>query len=440
MKNIVYLHTHDTGRCISPYGYALDTPNLKALAENSALFRNAFDCCPTCSPARASLLTGQYPHQCGMTGLAHRGFTLNDTSRHLASFLGRNGYETVLAGVQHEFAGEVSNLGYQRNFQFSGELPPGDVARQRMHIDSVNADQACGFLRDKHDKPFFLSLGLVSTHRIFPEIPDPQYNPDYMLPPPPIANVPECRLDWARFATMVTHVDYCFGKVIDTLKETGLDDSTLLIVTTDHGPAFPGMKCCLTDNGTGIMLIMQAPGIPGGMVTDTLTSHLDVYPTICEWASLPAPDWLEGNSLWPLFRGETQCHRKEVFAELSFHAAEELLRSVRTERYRYVRRFDSFPTTILPNIDNGDIKRFMVTHCGLAERRREDEEQLFDLYYDPAECNSVAGRSEYAGILVEMRARLTKWMEATADPLLTGAMPKPEKIMLDPQDAAEPTP
>lgn len=68
--NVLYLHTHDTGCVVSPYGYAVDTPNMQALAEDGLLFEHAFSVAPTCSPSRAGLLTGTYPHQNGMLGLA----------------------------------------------------------------------------------------------------------------------------------------------------------------------------------------------------------------------------------------------------------------------------------------------------------------------------------------------------------------------------------
>src|SRR5690606_25386251 len=99
--NIVYFHSHDTGRYIRPYGHALDTPNYQRLAEEGLLFRQAYPSAPTCSPSRAGLLTGQTPHAAGMLGLAHRGFRLNDPTRHLATTLRDAGYSTTLAGVQH---------------------------------------------------------------------------------------------------------------------------------------------------------------------------------------------------------------------------------------------------------------------------------------------------------------------------------------------------
>lgn len=99
--NIIYIHTHDTGKVISPYGYNVISPNIDKFFEDSIIFHNAFSAAPTCSPSRAALLTGSYPHQVGMLGLAQRGFEI-DANKHLAGFLKNNGYHTILSGVQHE--------------------------------------------------------------------------------------------------------------------------------------------------------------------------------------------------------------------------------------------------------------------------------------------------------------------------------------------------
>jgi N-sulfoglucosamine sulfohydrolase len=79
--NIIYLHSHDTGRYISPYGYKVRTHNLQRFAEEGVVFRQCFCANPTCSPSRAALLTGEYAHSCGMYGLVHRGFEMPDYSK-----------------------------------------------------------------------------------------------------------------------------------------------------------------------------------------------------------------------------------------------------------------------------------------------------------------------------------------------------------------------
>src|SRR5713226_42254 len=111
--NILYLHSHDTGRYIEPYGYEVPAPNLKKLAESGVMFRHAYNAAPTCSPSRASLLTGHCPHNNGMFGLAHRGFGLNDYKRHILHTLRPAGYYSALFGVQH-VARKPETIGYDK--------------------------------------------------------------------------------------------------------------------------------------------------------------------------------------------------------------------------------------------------------------------------------------------------------------------------------------
>lgn len=436
MKNIVYLHTHDTGRCISPYGYALDTPHLMKFARGAALFRQAFDCGPTCSPARASLLTGQYPHQCGVLGLAHRGFLLNDPAKHLANFLRSNGYHTVLCGIQHEASEpEEHTLNYSERYREKNE---SNHPHDGMGQDLANTAKACEFLGRPHPQPFFLSLGLFATHRPYPETPDAIDDPGYMKPPTPIPDTPACRRDWAAFATMVRHADRCFGQVFAAIAANRLSDDTLILVTTDHGVAFPGMKCNLNNHGCGVMFLLKVPGLSGGIVSEALISHLDFYPTVCEWAGLNAPDWLEGKSLYPLLHGEFGPIHDAVFAEINYHAARDVQRTIRTPRYRYVRRGDAYPKIILPNIDDGLTKRFLRREADLDTQPRIAEEQLFDLWHDPEESRSVAAETAYRPILIELRNRLDHWMRDTADPLLTGPVTAPAAARVNRQSGIEP--
>ena len=112
--NILYIHSHDTGRIISPYGHAIETPNLQRLAEEGILFRQNFCVNPTCSPSRASLLTGTYPHENGMTGLAHRGWSLNDYKHHLVHTLRAAGYYSALAGIQHVAVDTPAKAAWER--------------------------------------------------------------------------------------------------------------------------------------------------------------------------------------------------------------------------------------------------------------------------------------------------------------------------------------
>src|SRR3712207_1473568 len=111
--NVLYVHSHDTGRYVQPYGHAIPTPNIQRLAEEGVLFRQAFCAGPTCSPSRSGLLTGQSPHSSGMLGLAHRGWALDNYGQHLVNTLRGAGYSSTLIGVQHE-AADPTQIGYDR--------------------------------------------------------------------------------------------------------------------------------------------------------------------------------------------------------------------------------------------------------------------------------------------------------------------------------------
>ncbi|HUX21877.1 MAG TPA: sulfatase, partial [Spirochaetia bacterium] len=331
--NVIYIHSHDTGRVISPYGFPVDTPNLMKIAHEGVLFRQAFCAGPTCSPSRAALLTGQMPHTAGMLGLAHRGFSLNDYSRHLVHTFRANGYETALAGVQH-VAAEVDpsgrpaweTIGYDR---YLGE--PSDAHRL-----------ASSYIRSKKNtkRPFFLSVGFAETHREFPELESPSES-QYVLAPAPLPDLPQVRADFARYRRSVAALDEKIGVVLKAIDEAGIAGRTLLIATTDHGIAFPRMKCSLTDAGIGVYLILRGPGeLAGGRVVDSLVSHIDLFPTLCDYLGIAAPAWLQGRSLMPILRDEADEVNEQIYAQVNFHAAYEPARCVRTNRFKYIARYD----------------------------------------------------------------------------------------------------
>lgn len=405
LMNILYIHSHDTGRYVQPYGHKVATPRIQQLAEEGIMFRKAFCANPTCSPSRAALLTGRYAHSCGMMGLAHRGFSLLDRSHHLASFLRTQGYFTALAGVQHE-AAKDEDLGYE-------EVLLSKTVSSKAHDVATAVDT---FLDSRPERPFFLSVGFYDTHRKFP-VPDTEDDARYLLPPAPLPDTPEIRADMAGFCKSASILDAGIGRVLDALERNGFSENTLVICTTDHGIAFPGMKCNLTDHGIGVMLFLRGPaGFRGGIVVDQMVSHIDLFPTICEVANIPPPDWLQGASLGPLVRGEVELLHEEIYAEVNFHVAEEPQRCVRTQRWKYIRRYNDHDTAILSNIDNSSSKTFLVEN-GLMELPRP-KEMLFDLYLDTQEANNLAHDSRYSGTLQKLRENLHSWMIRTEDPML----------------------
>jgi N-sulfoglucosamine sulfohydrolase len=408
--NVIYLHSHDTGRCVQPYGHAVPTPNIQMLAEQGVLFRRAFATAATCSGSRAALLTGQYPHVNGMTGLAHRGWELHDYGHHLVHTLRRAGYHSELIGEQH-LSDDPDILGYDRHHDI-----------ETNHAETV-APLAVQALEGGMPHPFFLSVGFFETHRAFFE-PASARDELYVQPPANLPDLPAVRRDVAAFQASARSLDRGVGQVLAALDRTGLSDRTLVIFTTDHGLAFPGAKATLFDRGLGVAFILRGPGgFEGGRVLDALVSHLDVYPTLCDVAGLEHPDFVHGHSLLPLVRGETDRLRDELFAEITYHAAYEPQRAIRTDRFKYIRRFDAIGGPVLVNVDDGPTKDALV-ELGWAGWGCEPE-RLHDLLLDPNEMRNLVDEPAYADVAGDLRSRLDAWMHDTDDPLLDGPVPLP---------------
>lgn len=427
--NILYLHSHDTGRYVQPYGHPVPTPNIQHLADQGVLFRKAFCAAPTCSASRACLLTGQYPHNSGMLGLAHRGWALNDYRQHIVNPLGRAGYHTVLVGEQH-VAKRPDIIGFDRVEKID-----------TTHVNSV-APVAIDVLSEPIPEPFFLSVGFFETHRDWLG-PSSLRDALYSLPPANLPDTIETRRDMASYKASARALDHGVGSVLEALDVQGLADDTLVIFTTDHGLAFPGAKATLYDRGLGVMLIMRGPGgFLGGRVNDALVSHLDIYPTVMELAGLDPPGFLQGRSLLPLVREQDRVPaiREEVFGEMNWHAAYEPQRSVRTERFKYIRRYGDRRRPVLVNCDDSPSKTLLIEH-GWADRDVAPE-QLYDLVFDPEEATNLIGEERCAGELQRLRGKLDAWMEETDDPLRHGPLVPPPGVEINDPDQispAEPT-
>ncbi len=363
----------------------MPTPNIQLLADQGVLFREAFCAMPTCSGSRACLLTGQGGAGNGMLGLAHRGWRLNDYSHHLVHTLHEAGYRTTLIGEQH-ISGDPGVIGYD-------EVIPIDST----HAHEI-APKAIEMLRTARE-PFFASVGFFETHRDF-AAPTSVRDTLYSLPPPNLPDMTRTREDMAAFKASARSLDQGIGAVLNGLHSHGLTERTLIICTTDHGLAFPGAKATLYDRGTGVMMIMRGPGgFTGGKVIDALVTHLDLFPTLCDLVAIPHPEWLEGKSLMPLVRGEAPTLHDEVFSEMTYHAAYQPQRAVRTTGWKYIRRFDDYPHPVLANCDDSATKEVLV-EAGWGEQTVPAEE-LYDLVLDPNEGRNLAADPTHEGVLAE---------------------------------------
>lgn len=427
--NFIYIHTHDSGREMQPYGVAAHNPALMKLAQESILFRNAHCVAPTCSPSRAAMLTGMTAHNSGMYGLAHRGFSMNDYSQHLAQFLGRNGYYTALIGVQHEAADPLI-IGY--NETHADHVKKGKPA---IESDQRTLEIALEFFESKRfeNKPFFLSFGMRSTHRRFMET---DHSGDgFVRVPYAMMDNAENRHDYCEYLKTLDVTDYCVGKLLEKLDEEGLSESTAVMFTTDHGIAFPQMKGTLYDGGTGVALMFRIPGIEP-FVSDALVSHVDVFPTVCDILGLDRPDWLQGKSMMPIINGECEEINEYIFSETTYHATYEPARSVRTKKMKLIRFFEEDTKIRLPNIDASASKDTFISSPLHALQR--PHEMLFDLAADPAERINLTGVPEYAEIYEVLSDTLHRHMVETQDPLLEGRLELRDPWTMNKVDARDP--
>lgn len=421
--NIIYIHTHDSGRILSPYGYSIPTPNLMKFCQEALLFRQAFSVAPTCSPSRAGLLTGMYPHSNGMLGLAQRGFGLNDYSNHLVSYLKSHHYHTVLCGIQHESGSYLSQegsqmIGYHENItEDAGRYKEEELYQW----DLENADRVVQWIKtSSSDTPFFLSYGLFCTHREYPIQIDLDIEPNYILPPYPTPDCDITRKDFARFQTSAKYFDRAFGSVIKALKEKGIYDNTIIIVTTDHGISVPYSKSFLYDSGIGVALMMRVPHKKIG-ITDSLVSQIDIFPTLCDLLNLPKPEYLQGISFNELFDNPCADTREEIFAEFNFHTSYEPMRTIRTKRHKYIRCYDTEYLKINPsNTDNSYIKDIYLQNN--YSSRPKDTEEFYDLLYDPGERCNLINNSEYEEIVNKLKKKLYDYQITTNDYIINGQL------------------
>lgn len=430
--NLLYLHCHDAGRWLSPYGMSAATPHLQRFAESSLLFRQAHTANPTCSPSRACLLTGQWAHQ-QMFGLAHRGFALQEPAHHLGNFLKGHGYQTALCGVQHEFGVSQEGFPYDVSKRVQGPRPdPMD----RDGLDRCVAEEAATYLANvDREKPFFLSVGFFWPHREYPSV--HRVNPDYVKVPDDYPDTPPIREDIAGHMAATEEMDAAAGRVLSALEAYGHAENTIVVFTTDHGPPFPFMKCTLKDAGTGVALMLRAPGRTEVGVTDALVSQVDLFPTFCDLLELPKPDWLEGQSLVPVLEKPESDGREELFTEVNYHGAYEPKRAIRTQRYKLILNCDeSHHTVPMANTDGGPSKSEFLAYD--FPNRVRPRLELYDLVYDAAERNNLADDPDYAAVRDELLAKLVDWQERTNDPILQGRIPAPPGAKVDAHQAMDP--
>lgn len=413
--NIVLVHCHDLGRHLGCYGVpSVPSPNIDQLAAHGNRYSNAFCTAPLCSPARASISTGRYPHSVEMNGLAHRGFSYSADALRLPAMLEPAGYRTALFGVQHEST-DATTLDYQQVH-----------AQIDRHAPAVAAS-ACGWLEEAargDGRPFYANIGFVEVHRPYGPQHYPPDDPRSVSVPAWLPDNDWTRDDLASFQGAIRVADEAAGQIFATLTRTGLAENTWLIFTTDHGAGFPGGKSTLYDPGIGVALIQQFPlawGLRSGVTVDALWSHVDLVPTILSRLGVPVPNAVEGvdqNS--SLHDPEHGGIRDRIYAEKSYHNHYDPMRCVRTSTHKLIVNYEERPRLVLPP----GIER-CATRFGMGDDhlRHRDRVELYDLRNDPEERDNVAESVEQVRMRQELSDDLLGWQRSTSDPVLQGQVP-----------------
>jgi len=364
-----------------------------------------------------------------MLGLSHLGFSMANYEQHLAPQMSDRGVVSVLAGFQH-VSEDVAAIGYDQ------VLTPPDLSDRNKSSDLI-ADEAVNFLRGgPRPARFFLDVGFIDTHRPYPKA-STEDDPRWLAPPGAIPDLPEAREDMSGHLGSLRRFDRAVGRVLDALDDVGIADNTVVIVTTDHGLAWPGMKLTLNDSGIGVMLMVRgAEPWRGGRVIEAMVSQVDLYPTIFGLLGFEVPGHVQGVSLVPLVAGDEASARSEVFAETNFHLSYEPQRCVRTDRWKYVRRYLKRESSIVAHTDPGPT-RTALEDLGYFDLSYA-EEQLFDTLLDPLEMNNLVADPARLDVLVEMRERLDSWQVTTGDPILRGPVQAPAGAIVQDAESRDP--
>lgn len=419
IPNIILITADDLGwKDLHCYGnQQIDTPNLDRLAGEGVRFENAFVTSSSCSPSRASLLTGQYPHTNGVDGLttSHPEKTLIQGYPTLPSRLHDAEYITALEGKWH-IAGPFDPVG-----------PYGYDEQLRPIIPMIpDSSLTCEYIEAHRDQRFYLEINYLNNHRHFLSG-EFEFDPDFPVDPETITvpeywhlpDWPEIRLEVAKYYSQTMKMDRMIGEVLDTLDDFGLAENTLVLFLSDNGPPFPGNKMTLYDRGMGTPLLVRWPAAAGpGMLISDLVSSVDIMPTLLEAAGLPLPGDLQGKSFLPLLRDTgSGVFRDAVFAEMTYHVGYLPTRAVRTRQWKYIRNYSDNPVG-LDQCEEMEWAQKVAQQSDQPWTRPRIPEELYLLEEDPQEQNNLIDDPVHQEDLEAMKALLDKHMADTADPYL----------------------
>ncbi len=405
--------THDAMSCAgNPW---LKTPAMDSLAAGGVRFAQCYTPYPVCSPARSSVFTSRMPHE---TGVRVNGKAIRSGMPTMGEIFRDAGYETVYGGKWHlprSFDGMTA---------FTCLI---GGSSQGKDMDEPLATACAQWLRSKPRQPFLMVASFMNPHDICQWIRDHKGRREHpnldQYPPAPlnmavdpdepefvryhrtqgidkmsegVGIAAEWRVEEFRhylhdYYRMVEAVDRQIGRLLAALRETGLDRNTWVIFTSDHGEGMGAhrwvQKASFYDESVRVPFLVSGPGIRRGGAVDreSLVSLVDILPSFCDLAGVPAPSPVRGASLRGALDGKP-LNREFVVSELRYGDEKHEGRMVRTARFKYI-------------VFNGG----------------QHPEQFFDRETDPGEIRNLARDPDYAKPLAAHRAILRQWIQTTED-------------------------
>lgn len=420
------------------YGQKLDvTPNLDQLAQEGTRFDLAFTMQPVCGPARACLQSGRYATEIGCW---RNSIALPENVDSIARHFHAAGYDTAYIGKWHLASNVLSNdpviepvpeskrAGYQywmasdllehTSHGYNGYVYDGNdqkVAFVGYRPDCIN-NFAIDYLHNRNsDNPFFLFISQIEPHHQNDhgryEGPDGSKEKfkNYEVP----GDLEGMEGDWAEnypdYLGCCNSLDQNVGRLIDTLKEQGLWENTILIYTSDHGSHFKTRnfeyKRSCHEASLRVPLIACGGVFNGGKVISDIVSTMDLPVTLLDLAGIEKPAGYQGHSLAKLVRGDKSGRDNVAFAQIS---ESQIGRCIRTERWKYSVRSVGYRVKGIPREMSG----WMM---GSAKTYYEDF--LYDLENDPHEKNNLVDDPAYVAIRAQLKEVLIRKMQEANEPV-----------------------
>lgn len=444
--NIVFFIADDHGReALGAYGNnTIRTPNLDQLASEGLLFENAYATTASCSASRSVILTGLHNHANGQYGHDHgiHHFRTFDKIKSLPVRLAKAGYRTARVGKYH--------VGPEKVYHFDEVLEDFKVYKpdgSRNTVGMALASQS--FIAKKDSKPFFLYLATNDPHRsgktntlgdnVFGNKKDLgegmarlNYEPSKVTVPDYLNDTPATRRELAEQYESISRVDNTMGVLVQSLKDAGVYENTIIFYFSDNGSAMPGAKTTIYEPGVKLPLIVKLPKAyaqrAGEKVTEFI-SWTDLTPTALDFANADYDKAdFNGRTFKPVLTNTNTKHEdwNTIYGSHSFHEITMYypMRMIRSGKYKLVWNIASgldypfandlyksstWQSTLKANINvlgSKTIDNFI--HRPAFE--------LFDLSADPSESKNLADDPDYLAVKESLMAKLMQFQKETKDP------------------------